>query len=152
MTGRRRGVSIQFFPPDDPPYTIRAQVIRREGEMVMSVPTQPSSGPYLVRGLKNKNLFFAGLDTLKHEQRVHVIARWALLGDVYVGIWIEYGVEYLFSFRLTRGWVRSGRVQQSCAFKHPVSPLPYLNLAMRFASGSEEERGRLCHECVVFSA
>ena len=32
--------------------------------MVISVPTQPSSGPYLVRGLKNKNLFFAGVDSL----------------------------------------------------------------------------------------
>jgi hypothetical protein len=110
MTGRRQDVSIQFFPPDDPPYTVRAQVIRREGEMVTSIPTQPSSGPYLVRGLKNKNLFLAGIDSLKHEQHVHVIARWALLGDVYVGIWIEYGVEYLFSFRLPRGWVRRGRV------------------------------------------
>src|SRR5208337_1244597 len=109
MTRRRKDLSIQFFPPDDPPYTVQAQVIRREEEMVISIPTQPSSGPYLVRGLKN-NYFFAGVDSLKHEQHVHVIARWVLLGDVYIGIWIEDGVEYLFSFRLPRVQVGRGGI------------------------------------------
>jgi hypothetical protein len=61
----------------------------------------PSSGPYLVCG-KKVDHFFAGVDSLEHEEKVHVVARWALLGDVYVGIWIEEGTEHLFSFRAPR--------------------------------------------------
>jgi len=102
MTGRRQEVSIQFFPPDDLPYSVQAQVIRREREMIIDIPDQASSDPCFVRGLQNKCLFLAGVDSLKHAEHVNVIARWALLGDVYVGIWIEAGFEYLFSFRLRR--------------------------------------------------
>lgn len=64
--------------------------------MVLEIP-----GQYLVCG-KKQDYFFAGTDSLEHEVDVDVKARWALLGDIYVGIWIEDGVEYLFSFRLPR--------------------------------------------------
>jgi hypothetical protein len=81
MSGRRHDVSIQFFPPDRPPYWVQAQVVRRQREMVIAIPGQPLSGPYLVHGLKT-NHFFAGVDSLEHEQHVHVVARWALLAHV----------------------------------------------------------------------
>lgn len=96
-----RSVSIQFLTPGEDALGVQGQVLEREGEMVISIPDQTSSGPYLVHGKRVKH-FFAGVDSLKHEEHVHVVARWTLLGDVYVGIWIEEGVEYLFSFRVPR--------------------------------------------------
>jgi hypothetical protein len=69
--------------------------------MVISIPAQHSSAPYLVRGKKVEH-FFAGVDSLEHEEPVDVVARWTRLGDIYVGIWIENRAEYLFSFRVPR--------------------------------------------------
>lgn len=101
-------VSILFLAPGEDALGVQAQVIERQGEMVISIPDQECSGPYLVRG-KRVEHFFAGVDSLKHEEPVDVVARWTLLGDVYAGIWIEEGVEYLFSFRVPRASsIRSG--------------------------------------------
>jgi hypothetical protein len=94
-------VSIQFLTPGEDMLNVRAMVLLREGEMVIDIPSQQSSDPYLVRGRKVEH-FFAGVDSLERGERVHVVARWALLGDVYVGIWIEEGTEYLFSFKVPR--------------------------------------------------
>jgi hypothetical protein len=94
-------VSIQFLTPDDEAVNVKATVLLRQGEMVIDIRDQPSSGPYLVCGEKVDH-FFAGVDSLEREENVHLVARWALLGDVYVGIWIEEGTEYLFSFRVPR--------------------------------------------------
>lgn len=97
-TGERyKNVSIQFLSAEDGPFLVQAEVLRRDDEMVISIPPQSSSDPYFVRGQK-QGYFFAGRDSLAHELEANVIARWALLGDVYVGIWIENGIEYLFSF------------------------------------------------------
>ncbi len=96
-----RDVSIQFLAPDKKALNVQATVIRRQDEMVISIPEQESSGPYLVCG-KKVDYFFAGVDSLAHEIKVHVVARWAPLGDVYVGIWVEEGWEYLFSFRVPK--------------------------------------------------
>jgi hypothetical protein len=94
-------VSIQFLTPDADGYCVRATVREDESEMVIDIPSQPDSDPYLVCGRKVEH-FFAGVDSLEHQHRVNVVARWTLLGDVYVGIWIEEGTEYLFSFRVPR--------------------------------------------------
>ena len=99
MDEQYRDVPIQFLSPDDDAIDVTATVLLRQGEMVIDIPSQPSSGPYLVRGKKVVH-FFAGVDSLAHEDQAHVVVRWSLLGDLYVGIWIEEGVEYLFSFRL----------------------------------------------------
>ena len=101
MGQRYPDVSIQFLTPDEDAVDLKAMVLLRQSEMVIDIPDQPSSGPYLVCG-KKVDHFFAGVDSLTHEEKVHVVARWALLGDVYVGIWIEEGTEYLFSFRTPR--------------------------------------------------
>jgi hypothetical protein len=97
-------VWIHFLTPDEEALNVKAMVRLREGEMVVDIPDQPSSGPYLVFG-KKVDHFFAGVDSLAHEEKIHVVARWALLGDVYVGIWIEEGTEHLFSFRVPRSRV-----------------------------------------------
>jgi hypothetical protein len=94
-------VSIQFLTPDDDAFEVKATVLLRQDEIVIDIHDQPSSGPYLVCG-KRAGHFFAGVDSLEHQEKVHVVARWALLGDVYVGIWIEEGTEFLFSFRTPR--------------------------------------------------
>lgn len=101
LSGKYTDVSILFLAPDEDAISAHAQVIERENEMVISIMDQDSSGPYLVVG-KKVGHFFAGVDSLKHEERVNVVARWASLGDAYVGIWIEEGIEYLFSFRVHR--------------------------------------------------
>jgi hypothetical protein len=100
-------VSILFLTSGEDALGLHAQVIEREREMVISIPDQESSPPYLVRG-KRVEHFFAGVDSLQHEEPVDVVARWTLLGDVYVGIWIEEGIEYLFSFRVHRKSSKAG--------------------------------------------
>jgi hypothetical protein len=105
MVGKRYlDVPIQFRTPGNTLIDVNATVFLRPEEMVIDIDSQPSSPQYLVIG-KKVEYFFAGVDSLAHEVKVHVIARWALLGDVYVGIWIEEGREYLFMFRLPRGRV-----------------------------------------------
>jgi hypothetical protein len=98
---RYRDVSILFLTAGEDAVGVRAQVIEREDEMVISIPDQESSPPYLVRGNRVEH-FFAGVDSLDHEERANVVARWTKLGDVRVGIWIEEGTEYLFSLRVPR--------------------------------------------------
>jgi len=103
-----KNISIQFLPVDDDPYEVRGAEVRlREEEMVIDIP-EPY-GPYLVKGELRKKYFFAGVDSLKHEISVDVKARWALLGDTYVGIWIKNGKESLFMFRLPRASIARRR-------------------------------------------
>lgn len=98
MTARHwNDVTIQFKGPEARDYVEeRAEIRLSECEMAISIPHR-----YLVIG-KKVDYFFAGVDSLEHEIHVDVKARWALLGDVYAGVWIEDGVEYLICFRLTR--------------------------------------------------
>jgi len=101
---RYEDIQIQFLSAGGTVIEVKASVLLREDEMVIDIPSQPSSGPNLVRG-KKADHFFAGVDSLEHEIQVNIVARWSLLGDVYVGIWVEEGVEYLFSFRVPRSSV-----------------------------------------------
>jgi len=72
------------------------------GQMVLNV-RDDNDQLYLIKGtVPPGKHFFAGVDSLTHEVPVHLVARWSLLGDVYVGIWIEDGQEWLFSFHLPR--------------------------------------------------
>jgi hypothetical protein len=102
-----KAVSIQFLRSGEDALDVQAEVRRREDEMVISIQDQPFSGPYLVRGIRSEH-FFAGVDSLKREDRVDVRARWTSLGDVYVGIWIEEGADHLFSFRVPRKRLAGG--------------------------------------------
>jgi len=77
---------------------VRAEILLRHDEMVLDIPSTEEGGRYLVRG-KAVTHFWAGVDEVQDDEPVDVVARWSQLGDVFVGIWIENGVEYLFSFR-----------------------------------------------------
>jgi hypothetical protein len=69
--------------------------------MVIDIKKQPNSPlAYLICGKTVPNEhFFAGSDS---SGRKKVMARWALFGDVYVGIWFEDDREFLFSLREPR--------------------------------------------------
>jgi hypothetical protein len=96
-------IPIQFLKVGGDSEERYAQVRQQENEMVLSISRQPSLKPvtFLVYGKKFQH-FYAGVDSLRHETPVKVIARWAPIGSEYIGRWIEDGVEYLFSFRLPR--------------------------------------------------
>jgi hypothetical protein len=97
-----KNISIQFLSVDDHAYEVRAEVRREEEKMVIDIPRGEPGGQYLVKGELREKYFFAGVDSLKIGIDVDVKAHWALLGDPYVGIWIENGKESLFIFRLPR--------------------------------------------------
>lgn len=71
-------------------------VIVRDAEMVLDIPG--GNGPYLIAGV-SRNHWFEGKNGAYGRQH-EVDAKWADIGGVYVGIWIEGGYEYLFSFVL----------------------------------------------------
>ena len=95
-------VQITFLTSDDEPYSERASIRRSDEEMVSDI-AAPSRGEraYLLRGRPIKG-FFAGQDEVAEPEPLNIVARWAELGDIWVGWWSEEGVEYLFSFRLPR--------------------------------------------------
>jgi hypothetical protein len=96
-----QATSIAFVGPDLS-LVVPAEVLTRQGEMILDIPKNPDfGGPYLVRG-ELIDHFWAGKDELKDQPPVNVVARWSKLGDIFVGIWIENGVETLFSFRLPK--------------------------------------------------
>lgn len=82
-------VSIQFVTPDDDGLSVKATVLLRQSEMVVEIPEQPSSGPYLVRS-RELDHFFAGADSLEHKARAHVAARW---GRCLVMYTVEAGLK-----------------------------------------------------------
>src|SRR5438046_9515114 len=70
-------------------------VIVRDGEMVLEV-SGSESGPYSIAG-KAHSHWFEGKNSV-HGMQYAVDAKWADLGGTCVGIWVEDGQEYLFSF------------------------------------------------------
>jgi hypothetical protein len=93
------------FLTDDPENELdphSALVIDRGEEMVLEIPVQSASEQaYTVRGRKTLGYYYAGQNERK-DPPTPVIARWALLGDVYVGFWRENSVEWLISFNSPR--------------------------------------------------
>ena len=94
-------VRIDFFSGNNEPAEDWAATIRVEdAEMVLDLPEDAGDGPYLVRGMRVGS-FYAGVNSAI-ENPCNVVARWAELGDVWVGWWKEEGTEYLFRFRLPK--------------------------------------------------
>lgn len=103
-------VSIQFLTAGGDPEERYAQVRQDENEMVLSISRQPTLEPVTFHIIgKRVGHFFAGVDSLEHEIPAKVIARWAPIGDEYIGRWIENNEEFLFSFRLPRASIARGR-------------------------------------------
>jgi hypothetical protein len=96
MTGKH-AAEFEFFHAVDPSEVLQGFVLFREGEMILDIPV-PDDTPYDIRG-KAKGEYFEG----RHKERpgdYPAQAKWILLDDTYVGIWIEDRNEYLFKFRL----------------------------------------------------
>src|SRR4051794_33030206 len=76
---------------------LRGTVIVRDGEMVLEVEL-PGDRPYLIKG-KECDGFYAGAHD-GHKDDVPVYARWTRLDNIWIGMWVEEGYDYLFSFEL----------------------------------------------------
>lgn len=81
--------------------TEKGTVLLRGDEMVIDI-QDPEDGVtvYLIVGKLSQN-FFDGSNT-GGPLMPKVRARWVDFGRTYVGLWIEAGHEYLFSFQLPR--------------------------------------------------
>ena len=66
-------------------------------KMVLEITADQDFVPNTIMGRKCQE-WFKGQNILSNESPVK--AKWAFLGDIYVGTWIEDGTEYLFSFSL----------------------------------------------------
>lgn len=92
---RHENVLFHFLGADEDSH-LPGTVIVREAEMVLDIPG--GYGPYLIVG-KLQKTWFAGANSL-HGREYDVDARWANVGDAFVGLWVEGGYDYLFSFSL----------------------------------------------------
>ncbi len=75
----------------------RGTVIVREHEMVLEVECADDR-PYLIVG-RTAPGFWAG----RHEglsEDVSVAAKWTRFDDVFIGTWVEGGIDWVFKFRL----------------------------------------------------
>ena|SRR6266851_3121308 len=79
-------------------------VVVRDGEMVLDIPG--GNGPYLIAG-KSHGHWHAGTSSVRGKSN-RVEAKWADVGGKYVGVWVEAGYEYLFSFELPNTWAEPG--------------------------------------------
>jgi hypothetical protein len=98
MTRKYKEVEFEFLSPTEEAELLRGEVLIRDSEMLLDMAC-PDDTPYDIRG-RATGSFYQG----QHKGRpgdVPVRAKWVLLDDTYVGIWIEGGYEFLFRFRLT---------------------------------------------------
>lgn len=94
---RHDNVQFEFLSAGDEPVASRGTVIVRQDEMVLEV-EDPDERPYLIKG-KRRQGFWAG----RHEGLpgdVPVEAKWTRLDDIFIGTWLQKGIDYVFMFRL----------------------------------------------------
>lgn len=90
-------IEIQFLSLDSAESEVATVLLRGE-EMVIDILAADGTTDYLIVG-KPVKYFLQGVNSAG-VGAPKVRARWALLGRVYVGEWVEDGQEYLFSFEL----------------------------------------------------
>jgi hypothetical protein len=94
--------NIQFqFLDGDGELIQTGTVLVRDDNMVLDIPAQQGFAACLITGEQRGHIFI-GSNTLRSESSPRILAKWADLGEIFVGIWIEDGYECLFSFRLPR--------------------------------------------------
>ena len=93
-------VRILFLSADQQPEELIAAIRRDEREMVIDI-SEGNEGPYLIRG-HLAGSFYAGVNEVSDAAPRDIVARWAELGDIWIGWWSEEGSDYLFQFRLQR--------------------------------------------------
>ena len=80
--------------------TLLGIVLFRDNEMVIDIQDRQAPVPYLIVGKLNEN-YFQGINSFQKPSR-SIEAKWAKVGNSYVGTWLEEGVEFLFSFNLPK--------------------------------------------------
>lgn len=88
--------SIRFLSDEDD-LELEAVVLVRDREMVIEIFATDDNAHYLVVGVLHGQ-HWRGTNRSAHPDAPSVHARWADLGDDFVGIWREDGLEYLFTF------------------------------------------------------
>jgi hypothetical protein len=58
------------------------------------------AGPYLIAGEAHQH-WFSGCN-IDADRIRQVTARWTMIEDEWIGIWVEEGIRYLITFRLPR--------------------------------------------------
>lgn len=94
---RRFETRIAFLSEDDVA-ELPAEVILREGEMVIDIPKSAKTKRFLVVG-KRMDDYWTGGNEAQSETGIRVTATWSFLRDRFVGTWVEDDIDYLFTFR-----------------------------------------------------
>src|SRR5438105_3123952 len=94
----KQAAEFEFFHPDS--YTVlHGFVYFRRDEMLLEI-EEPGDTPWDIRGKAN-GAFFEGQHKARPGDPSSARAKWILLDDTYVGIWVEHGRdEYLFRFQV----------------------------------------------------
>lgn len=94
-----KNVKINFLGSDEDS-DLYAQVKDGITEMIIDIQDRHAEEPHLIRG-ELRDYYFEGFNEYPTAKGT-VHARWACVGDVYVGLWIENSVETLFKFQIPR--------------------------------------------------
>jgi hypothetical protein len=98
MIKKHEKVEIRFLSSDEDTVLI-GTVLLRDSNMVLGIQDPNGADPYLIVGKRRKH-FFEGTNTAHKAVVQNVKAKWAELDGIYVGLWVENGYDYLFSFYL----------------------------------------------------
>lgn len=90
-------VLFQFLSAGDELGLSRGTVIVRDHEMVLEVEC-PDDRPYLIRGEPRQGFWAGGHQGLPDD--VPIQAKWTRLDDIFIGTWLEEGIDYVFTFHL----------------------------------------------------
>jgi hypothetical protein len=94
---RYDNVLFEFVSAGNEPEDSRGSVLVDGERMVLEVECE-GDDPYLIQG-RSRGGFYSGHHVGQLDD-VPVEARWASIGDTFVGQWVEDGDEYLFRFAL----------------------------------------------------
>lgn len=96
---RYDNVPFEFLSAGDEPTVSGGTAIVREEGMVLEV-EWPGDRPYLIEGKRCRG-FWAGCHK-GFPGDVPVEAKWIQLNDIFIGIWVEDGIDYTFTLHLAR--------------------------------------------------
>ena len=98
MAQRYTDVQFEIVSLAGDSYAYRGTVIVRDGEMLLEVEC-PDERPYVIRGKASCDFFQGRHEGLLGDPSVQ--AKWIRLDDIYIGTWLEEGIDYLFKFCLS---------------------------------------------------
>jgi hypothetical protein len=94
-----RDVRFEFVLAHTKRWDLSGTVRRSAGSMSLRIDV-PGDRPYAIRGVMRRAGYFSG----RHRGRssdAAVRARWRRVGVLWLGVWVEEGVEYVFAFLLS---------------------------------------------------